>query len=77
MNNTESMIDECIDLATIMRPFLMKKRGAVVMTTLCMLAAEAIVNTTVDGRTKRAVHLMNLCVEDYVGQLLKAADDPA
>jgi hypothetical protein len=69
------MIDECIDLATIMRPFIANKRGPVVMTTLCMLTAEAIINTGALGSIEERMEMMDNCIRDYVSQLERLAND--
>jgi hypothetical protein len=69
------MLDECIDLATIMRPFLFGKRGPVVMTTLCMLTAEAVLNTGAQGSTEEILRMVDHCVRDYVGRLEGAANE--
>ena len=75
MSSTNKLIDECIDLATIMRPFLAGKRGPVVMTTLCMLTAEAIINTVPDVSTEEMFRMVDRCIRDYTHRLEDAADD--
>jgi len=75
MTDTNKMIDECIDLGTVMRPFLMGKRGPVVMTTLCMLTAEAIINTAPDASTEEMFRMVDQCIRDYTMRLEDAAND--
>ena len=75
MTDTNQMLDEVIDLATIMRPFLMGKRGPVVMTTLCMLTAEALLHTGANGTIEERLAMVDNCVRDYVGQLERIAND--
>jgi hypothetical protein len=75
MNTTNNMLDEVVDLATIMRPFLMGKRGPVVMTTLCMLTAEALLHTGANGTVEQRLAMVDNCVRDYVSQLEKIAND--
>ena len=75
MTDTNQMLDEVIDLATIMRPFLLGKRGPVVMTTLCMLTAEAIINTVPDVSTEEMFRMVDQCIRDYTMRLEDAADD--
>ena len=75
MSGTEKMLDEVIDLATIMRPFLMGKRGPVVMTTLCMLTAEAVLHTGAMGTVDERLAMVDNCVRDYVSQMERIAND--
>ena len=75
MSSTNKMIDECLDLATVMRPFLAGKRGPVVMTTLCMLTAEAIINTVPDVSTEEMFRMVDQCIRDYTMRLEDAAND--
>jgi len=75
MTDTNNMLDEVIDLATVMRPFLLGKRGPVVMTTLCMLTAEALLHTGANGSIDERMDMVDRCVRDYVGQLERLADD--
>jgi hypothetical protein len=75
MNDTNKLIDECIDLATVMRPFIANKRGPVVMTTLCMLTAEAIVNTAPSATTEEMFRMVDQCIRDYTMRLEDASDD--
>ena len=75
MTDTNQMLDEVIDLATIMRPFLMGKRGPVVMTTLCMLTAEAVLHTGAMGSVEERLAMVDNCVRDYVIQLERIAND--
>lgn len=77
MNDTNCMIDECIDLATVMRPFIANKRGPIAMTTLCMLTAEAIINTSSDAKREEMFRMVDACIRDYTHRLEDAADDPA
>jgi hypothetical protein len=75
MNTTNNMLDEVVDLATIMRPFLAGKRGPVVMTTLCMLTAEAVLYTGASGSIDERMDMVDRCVRDYVSQLERLAND--
>ena len=75
MNSTNNMLDEVVDLATIMRPFLAGKRGPVVMTTLCMLTAEAVLYTGATGNIDERMDMVDRCVRDYVSQLERIAND--
>ena len=75
MSSTNKMIDECLDLATVMRPFLAGKQGPVVMTTLCMLTAEAIINTVPDVSTEEMFRMVDQCIRDYTMRLEDAAND--
>ena len=75
MTDTNNMLDEVVDLATIMRPFLAGKRGPVVMTTLCMLTAEAVLYTGATGNTDERMDMVDRCVRDYVSQLERIAND--
>jgi hypothetical protein len=75
MNTTNNMLDEVVDLATIMRPFLAGKRGPVVMTTLCMLTAEAVLYTGATGGIDERMDMVDRCVRDYVTQLERLAND--
>ena len=75
MSDTEKMLDEVIDLATIMRPFFMGKRGPVVMTTLCMLTAEAVLHTGAMGTVDERLAMVDNCVRDYVSQMERIAND--
>jgi hypothetical protein len=69
------MIDECLDLATVMRPFLAGKRGPVVMTTLCMLTAEAVLYTGASGSIDERMDMVDRCIRDYTMRLEDAAND--
>ena len=75
MTDTNNMLDEVIDLATIMRPFLLGKRGPVVMTTLCMLTAEALLHTGASGSVDERMDMVDRCVRDYVSQLERLGND--
>lgn len=75
MTDTNNMLDEVVDLATIMRPFLAGKRGPVVMTTLCMLTAEAVLYTGAMGNIDERMGMVDRCVRDYVSQLERIAND--
>ena len=75
MTDTNNMLDEVVDLATIMRPFLAGKRGPVVMTTLCMLTAEAVLYTGATGNIDERMDMVDRCVRDYVSQLERIAND--
>jgi hypothetical protein len=75
MSTTNNMLDEVVDLATIMRPFLAGKRGPVVMTTLCMLTAEALLYTGALGSIEERMDMVDRCVRDYVTQLERLAND--
>ena len=75
MTDTNNMLDEVVDLATIMRPFLAGKRGPVVMTTLCMLTAEAVLYTGATGNIDERMDMVDRCVRDYVTQLERIAND--
>ena len=75
MTDTNQMLDEVVDLATIMRPFLAGKRGPVVMTTLCMLTAEAVLYTGATGNIDERMDMVDRCVRDYVTQLERLAND--
>ena len=75
MTDTNNMLDEVVDLATIMRPFLAGKRGPVVMTTLCMLTAEAVLYTGATGNIDERMDMVDRCVRDYVSQLERLAND--
>ena len=75
MTDTNNMLDEVVDLATIMRPFLAGKRGPVVMTTLCMLTAEAVLYTGANGSIDERMDMVDRCVRDYVSQLERIAND--
>lgn len=75
MTDTNNMLDEVVDLATIMRPFLAGKRGPVVMTTLCMLTAEAVLYTGAMGNIDERMDMVDRCVRDYVSQLERIAND--
>ena len=77
MTDTNQMLDEVVDLATIMRPFLAGKRGPVVMTTLCMLTAEALLYTGALGSIEERMDMVDRCVRDYVTQLERLGNDPA
>jgi hypothetical protein len=75
MNETNSQIDDTIDLATLMRPFLVGKDIPVVMGTLCLLLAEAL---TVVGDPKamdRNVDLIGVCIRGYIEQIGELAND--
>jgi len=75
MSSTNNMLNEVIDLATIMRPFLMGKRGPVVMTTLCLLTAESLINTGAPGLMENNIEMVANCVRDYVVRLERTSDD--
>ena len=75
MTDTNNMLDEVVDLATIMRPFLAGKRGPVVMTTLCMLTAEAVLYTGATGNIDERMDMVDRCIRDYVTQLERLAND--
>ena len=75
MRDANKLIDECIDLATVMRPFIANKRGPVVMTTLCMLTAEAVLYTGAMGNIDERMDMVDRCVRDYVSQLERIAND--
>lgn len=75
MSATDKMLDECIDLATVMRPFIASKRGAIVMTTLCMLTAEAIIDTAPSATREEMFRMVDACIRDYVSRLEEAANE--
>jgi len=77
MNEANSQINNTIDLAMLMRPFLTGKDIPVVMGTLCLLMAEAL---TVVGDPKamdKNVDLVGVCIRGYIEQIEGMANDPA
>ena len=72
----QKMTDDVLNLATVMRPFLMGKPGQITMSTLCMLAAEIMVNNADPEKIDKNVKLMAKCVIDYVELLQKDYDAP-
>ena len=77
MNEANSQVDETINLAELMRAFLVGKDIPVVMGTLCLLMAEAI---SVVGDPKvvdENVDLVGVCIRSYIEQIEGMANDPA
>ena len=77
MNEANSQVDETINLAGLMRAFLVGKDIPVVMGTLCLLMAEAI---SVVGDPKvvdENVDLVGVCIRSYIEQIEGMANDPA
>jgi hypothetical protein len=73
MDETENMVEEVINLATIMRPFLLKKRPPVVMTTLCMLTAEVVMNLRFTSTKAEVLDAVDRGVRDYFEKLEREA----
>ena len=77
MNEANSQIDETINLASLMRAFLVGKDIPVVMGTLCLLMAEAI-SVVGDPKVVDAnVDLVGVCIRSYIEQIEGMANDPA
>ena len=75
MNEANSQVNETINLAELMRAFLVGKDIPVVMGTLCLLMAEAI---SVVGDPKvvdENVDLVGVCIRGYIEQIEGMADD--
>ena len=77
MSKFENMIDECLDLTTVIRPFLVSKRAPIIMTTLCILTAEAIVNKGSKSSNEEVLVMVDKCIRTYVQTLEESANDPA
>ena len=75
MSDKETMLNEVIDLATLMRPFLGGKPGPVVMTTLCLLIAESLITTGAPGSIDANINVVTKCVRDYHDQIRRFCDD--
>jgi hypothetical protein len=70
-SDQESMGQEVIDLATVVRPFLMGKRGQVAMSTLALLVAEAMMNLTDMKFQQNTLDLFNNSVEAYIEEITR------
>ena len=77
MSEARNKIDDTIDLAMLMRPFLNGKNGAVVMATLCLLMAEAITVINDLKVRDKTVDYVSACVRGYIEQIERVANDPA
>lgn len=70
-SDQESMGLEVINLATVVRPFLMNKRGQVAMSTLALLVAEAMMNLTDMAFQQNTLDLFNNSVEAYIEEITR------
>jgi hypothetical protein len=75
MTGINNQVDDTINLAGLMRAFLVGKDIPVVMGTLCLLMAEAISVVGDPEVVDENVNLVGTCVRDYVGQLERIAND--
>ena len=77
MTEANIQIDDTIDLATLMRPFLTGKDIPVVMGTLCLLMAEALYVVGNPKAVDKNVDLIGICIRGYIEQIKEMANDPA
>ena len=77
MTDHEKMGQEVIDLATVVRPFFMAKNGQIVMSTMALLVAEAILNLTDLRYREHTLVLFEDSLRAYLGQMDRFANEQA
>ena len=77
MNRANSQIDDTVDLAVLMRPFLVGKDIPVVMGTLCLLLAEALSVVGDPKAMDQNVDLIGVCIRGYIDQIGEMENDAA
>jgi hypothetical protein len=75
MTDINNQVDDTINLAGLMRAFLVGKDIPVVMGTLCLLMAETISVVGDPEVVDENVNLVGTCIRSYIEQIKGMADD--